>query len=267
MKTLQEQNEQLVTVNLDELAPPTWILRPIKNELVDELERSIQNAGLLQPIVVRKKHAGYEVVFGNHRLQACRRLGIKRIKTLVKSFDDDESFLARISENLIRNTYVDPMEEARGYKMLVGKGWTINAIGRKVGKCDSYISERLGLLKNLSERVRSEMTNGSLTPSHAELISRIKDRDIQNEMAELVKKRRLSVRSLESILKNAPPPTKIRTESNRDDEYTIKIPKQFAQAMGFKASNELFAYMQGKKLVLENVTHSQVCTANGNHSL
>jgi ParB family chromosome partitioning protein len=233
------------------LNTPKWCLRPINDEVVAELERSIQNAGLLQPIVVRRDDRGYEVVFGNHRLEACRRLGINEIRAIVKPLNDEEAFLARVSENLIRNTYIDPIEEAKGYKMLVSNGWTINAIARRVGKCDSYISERLSVLDNLSERVRSHVSHGLLTPSHAELLSRIRDPEIQNYFAELVRRRRLSVRSLENILKRAPPPTRIKTELI-SDEYVVKIPKQFAEAMGLKVFDELLIYLQGQKLILQD---------------
>jgi ParB family chromosome partitioning protein len=247
--------EEVVTLGIDTLKTPRYLLRPTNDKVVAELKRSIESTGILQPIVVRRDGTAYEVVFGNHRLEACRRLGISQIRAIVKPFNDEEAFLAQVSENLIRNTYIDPVEEAKGYKMLVSKGWTINAIGRRVGKCDSYISERLGVLDNLSDRVRSHVSHGLLTPSHAELLSRIRDHDLQNYFAELVRKRRLSVRSLENILKRTPSPTRIKVESI-SNEYVVKIPEQFALAMGLKISHELFIYMQGQKLIIENTNFS-----------
>src|SRR5208282_3929081 len=109
--------ETIQTIELDQLESPAWLLRPIDQELVTELARSIQNTGLLQPIVVRRSTRGYEVVFGNHRLEACKHLGFHQIKALVKTCSDDEAFLARVSENLLRNSYIDPIQEAEGYRM------------------------------------------------------------------------------------------------------------------------------------------------------
>lgn len=59
---------------------------------------------------------------------ACRRLGMEYISAIIKPFAEEDSFLARVSENLLRNSYIDTIEEAEGYKMLVEKGWTLNAI-------------------------------------------------------------------------------------------------------------------------------------------
>ena len=246
----------LVDLELDSLEPPEWTLRPLDEQVVAELERSIQNCGMLQPIVVRMRKERYEVVFGNHRLVACKRLGLKRIRAIVKEFSDEEAFLARVSENLVRNSYVDPLEEARGYKMLVAKGWSINAIGRKVGKCDSYISERLALLENLSPTLQSQVSRGMLTPSHAELLSRIKDKNRQAEVAELVEKNRWSVRSLEAVLNGVPPPIRTQMISMRG-EYYVKIPKEFADAIDFHVEKSLFMYVRGGKLILDDINRSR----------
>ena len=242
----------LLDLEIDRLKPPLWRLRPINEENVAELMRSIRNMGLLQPVVVRKLHDGYQVVFGNHRIEACRRLGMKKITAIVNDFSDDEAFLARVTENLLRNTHMNAIEEAEGYRMLVNNGWTINAIGSKVGKCDSYICERLALLQNLDSRLQARVSNGSkhLTPSHAELLSRIPDKDRQAEIARLIESRRLSVRALENLLNGVPLPTKVRVEYESSNCY-VQIPNDFAKALGLKDSQCLHMYIRGHKLVLE----------------
>jgi ParB family chromosome partitioning protein len=247
-------SDTIMEVELTSLVEPSWLLRRVDPKIVSELARSIGNTGLLQPIVVRKEHRGYEVIFGNHRVQACRTLGMKTISAIVNHFTDDEAFLARVSENLLRNTDVDPIEEAKGYKMLVDHGWTINAIGSKVGKCDSYISERLAFIDRLTERVRSKISEGNphLTPSHAELLSRIRDPDRQNEVAELVEKKRLSVRALEGILKGSALPKKVPIEGTAGEHY-VKIPNEFSAAMELSQGQYLHMYVRGRKLILENV--------------
>jgi ParB family chromosome partitioning protein len=243
--------EQLLEIELEQLITPSWLLRPINQELVNELERTIKTAGLLQPIVVRMRGNGYEIVFGNHRVEACRRLGLKQVRAIVRDFSDEEAFLARVSENLLRNSYVDPLEEAKGYRMLLDRGWTINAIGQRVGKCDSYVCERLAMLKRLSEDLHSQVSNGKLTASHAEVLSRIKDKERQKVVAELVRKNRLSVRSLENMLKDAPPPSKIRIESTCN-QPCVRIPSEFANAIGLYTGREVFLYTRGNKLIIES---------------
>ena len=228
-----------------------------------ELERSIRNIGLLQPIVVREAPAGYEVVFGNHRLEACKQLGMKRVNAIVKAFTEEEAFLARVSENLLRNTYIDPIEEAEGYRMLVKKGWTINAIGCKVGKSDSYVCERLGMIERLSSEARSEVSRGFLTASHAEVLSRIRDKSMQKEIAKLVKKKRLSVRSLEEIVSGFPRPTKVPLAFMLN-EYYLRIPSEFLRAMGVEGTQQLLMYLRGRKLILETIENSHTTRRNPN---
>jgi ParB family chromosome partitioning protein len=248
----------LTDLELNSLKQPSWKLRPIKWELVKELERSIEGNGLLQPIVVRRVGNEYEIVFGNHRVEACKRLGMRYIRAIIKEFTEEEAFLARATENIVRNSYVDPIEEAEGYRMLIRKGWTIDAIGQRVGKCDSYVCERLAMLERLDQRILSRLAAGKLGASHAELIARIADRERQNEVAELVEKKHLSVRSLEDLLKRAPAPTKVPVETISDETY-VRIPKEFLTAIGVSAdaTASLFLYVRGKKLILQNLYKSR----------
>jgi ParB family chromosome partitioning protein len=244
----------LVEVDVDELKSPSWTLRPLDQDIVGELARSIANVGLLEPIVVRQTPDGLEVVFGNHRLAACRHLGRRRISAMLKEFDDDEAFLARVSENLLRNGYVNPIEEAQGYRMLVKKGWCINAIGKKVGKCDSYICERLALLDRLDHKICSKIAEGrqGLSPSHAELLSRISDKTKQKEIADLIEKKRLSVRALEDMMYGVPPPRKTQIEG-RNGELWVRIPAEFSRAANVISGQSVYMYVRGRKLVLENL--------------
>jgi ParB family chromosome partitioning protein len=252
VNTRPSDDSRVVVLEIEWLKPPLLRLRPISDESVSELMRSIQNIGLLQPIMVRVSDDGYQVVFGNHRIEACRRLGMKRIPAIVNYFTNEEAFLARVTENLLRNAYVNPIEEAEGYRMLVNKGWTINAIARKIGKCDSYICERLAILENLDPRLRERVSNGSkyLTPSHAELLSRIPDEHLQIEVAKLIESRKLSVRTLENLLNGFPLPTRVQVEGE-PRKCCIHIPGGFSNALGLKPGQTLCMYIRGRKLVLE----------------
>ena len=245
---------QMVEVELSSLKAPCWTLRPIKESIVRELERSIKANGLLQPIVARRVSGQYEVVFGNHRVEACRHLGMRYIHAIVMEFTEEEAFLARASENLVRNSYVNPIEEAEGYKMLIRKGWTINAIALRVGKCDSYVCEKLALLERLDHGILSRLADGKLSTSHAELISRIPNPLRQNDVADLVVKKRLSVRSLENMLSHAPAPTKVSVE-NISGKLYVQIPREYAAIIDLDKEDRppVFLYVLGKKLILETI--------------
>lgn len=209
--------------------------------------------------MVRRNGEGYEVVFGYHRLEACKRLRAKGIKVLIRHFTNGEAFLARVSENLLRNCFVNPIEEAEGYKKLVNEGWTINAIARKIGKCDSYVCERLRLLDKLDHQLRLRVSNGKgrLTPSHAEVLSRVEDIAWQRELAKLVEKKRLSVRALEGLLNGIPLPRKVRVEDILG-ECVVRIPSEFAKVIGLTVGQYLQLRVHGKKLVLEILGNSMM---------
>jgi ParB family chromosome partitioning protein len=255
-------NSLIVTnLEIDRLIPAKQLLRPMSEDLISELARSIKNSGLLQPIVVRKTGASgeYEIVCGNHRYEAYKRLGLSKINAIVCVLNDDETFLARVSENLLKNTYIDPIHEANGYKMLLSNGWTINAIAKRVGKSDSYICQRLSIIEHLDQSVSRRLAagNGSLTPSHAELLAGIRDVKKQIEVAEFVEKKRLSVRALEMLLKGGPPPRKIELELESDQTCLIRIPKEFTEAMGIGSERSVHMYIDRKKLIIENTSRSK----------
>jgi ParB family chromosome partitioning protein len=235
-----------------DVAQASWTLRPIDEQRVVELMRSIRHAGLLQPIVLRTSGGAYEVVFGNHRLEACKRLGMRQVPAIVKDMCEEEAFLARVSENLIRNSYVDPLEESKGYRMLVSRGWTINAIGCKVGKSDSYISERLRLVDRLSPNLRRRLSSRELSASHAEIIARIKDPARQEEVADWVRRRKISVRSLERMLTRAPLPARVELREFQGECY-VRVPREFLDAMALATNQTVLMYSRGCKLILDNV--------------
>jgi len=232
------------------IAQPIWTLRPIDEQHIVELMRSIRHAGLLQPIVLRTNE-GYEVVFGNHRLEACKRLKMRSVPAIVKNMSEEEAFVARVSENLIRNSFVDPIEESKGYKMLVTRGWTINSIGCKVGKSDSYICERLRLIDRLSPDLCRRLSSRELSPSHAEILARIKNPARQQELADWVRKRKISVRSLELMLARSPLPTRIALKEFQGECY-VRVPREFLDAMSLTVNKTVLMYARGFKLILDN---------------
>lgn len=251
---MQYDDKLLTEVKLDSIRAPVPSLRPINETIVSELTRSIENLGLLQPVVVRRCRSGYEIVFGQHRVEACRRLKMQTVMVRIISIDDEEAFLARVAENLVRNSHIDPIGEAEGYRRLVERGWTVNSIAQKIGKCDSYVSERLALLNHLEPSILSKVSDrdGHITPSHAELLARIKDPLKQKELAEFVERKRLSVRGLEDMLHDAPVPRVARI-LERSDQYWLQIPADFVETARLRPGQSVFLYLRGNKLVLENI--------------
>lgn len=191
-------------ISIQDILPPLASLRSLDEKTVDELMDSIRSNGLLQPITVKPvNEKQHRLVFGSHRLEAARRLGWKKIPAIVRSVSDEESFLMNVTENLQRNSYVSPIAEARGYKHLISKGWTIGEIARRIGKSDSYVCNRMRILERLHPDLQKQIEfprgNSRLTLSHAEHLSTVQDPLRQLELASLVRERNLSLHQLERL--------------------------------------------------------------------
>ncbi len=133
---------------------------------------SIVENGLLEPIIVRPVNGELEVVAGNRRLEACRRLGFARILAHIVELDDKEAYEVSLAENLQRKT-LDPLEEAEAFKRYVedfGYGGESD-LARRIGKSVSYVSRRIALLR-IPKRLREELLRRRKAPGIAqELLS------------------------------------------------------------------------------------------------
>jgi len=195
----------VVEIPIDRIKPSRFSLRDLNQSAVMELTESIKASGLLQPIMVKPSGESYQLVFGLHRLEACKRLGWKKIQAIVKRISNEEAFLTGLIENIQRNIHVNPVAEARGYKHLLAKGWTIHEISQRIGKTDSYVCNRLNIIEKLHPQIRKQLSftrvnsRSHLTPSHAERLALIDDPKRQLQLAKLIEEKNLSVRQLELL--------------------------------------------------------------------
>lgn len=225
-------------------------LRETNVRKVSELAKSIETNGLLQPILVRPVGASFEIVFGQHRFEACKQLGWKTIPAMTKQMSVDECFLTRIVENLQRNEEINPIAEAKGYIELINHGWTINRIAERVGKSDSYVSDRIGLIRRLHPDLANRMHstgNSHLTPSHLELLARLRSKRSQIELSDLVERKRLRVRRLECMISGGQP-FKENVKKFQGSLY-IRVPEEILEHMKLKEGDTVCIYSQSRKRV------------------
>jgi ParB family chromosome partitioning protein len=134
-------------VLISKLHHSKFLLRDVKHSM-EELQTSIEEKGLLHPIVVRVDDDGYEVVAGNRRFVACKQLGWKRITCHILELDDKNAFETSSIENLQHRT-LNAVEEAFSYKKYIEEyEWSgVSELARKIGKSHSYVSNRIRLLE------------------------------------------------------------------------------------------------------------------------
>lgn len=127
--------------------PKAGVRMEIDEELLEELAKSIEEQGLLQPIIVRPEGKDYEIIAGDRRYLAHKLLKRETIKCIIKVMDDKETALARATENLGR-VDLSPMEEAAIYEGLVKEqGMSPMAIAERTGKTEGTVRRRMDLLK------------------------------------------------------------------------------------------------------------------------
>jgi ParB/RepB/Spo0J family partition protein len=245
---------RIVDLNISRLLLPGRKLRDIDQTIVKELARSIESNGLLQPILVRPTRQLFEIVFGLHRVEACRLLRWTTISSSIREMSESDAFIVRIVENLHRNLKLDAIEEARGYIDLIDDGWTISSIARKIGKSDSYVSDRVGLVRRLHPTIAWKIARGetrTLNASHAELIARLPMGRRQLEAATLVERKRLSVRGLERLIQ-AKQPIRVRLVQH-GPTVQVALPLELARACGLGPDSEAQVYGQRNRIVIEPV--------------
>ena len=156
-----------VDLLIDEIVPNR--LQPRKHfddEKFNELERSIREHGVLQPVIVQKGKKGYELVVGERRWRASKKAGLKKISAIIREVTDTESLEIALIENLNRQD-LNPIEEADGYARLANDlGLTQEKIAKRMGKSREAVANTIRLLK-LPRKVKEDMIAGKLTMGHA----------------------------------------------------------------------------------------------------
>ena len=167
------------------------------DEALDELARSIEQKGVLQPLLVEPTGVGsYLVVAGERRFRAAKRAGLREVPVIVRHFSDLEKTEIALIENLQRED-LTPVEEARGYKTLVDQGGlTQEEIARRVGKDRSTVTNSLRLLK-LAPEYLDALDQNRISAGHARAILSVIDPSAQQRLFRKIVDQGLSVREAE----------------------------------------------------------------------
>lgn len=167
-------------------------------ESLRELADSIKDHGIIEPIIVKKSIKGYDLVAGERRTKAANIAGLEKIPAIIRDFTDQQMMEIALIENIQRED-LSPIEEAQAYKNYIdATGLTQEEVSNKFGKSRSYITNLLGLL-SLPKYVQKEVINGTISMSHARVLSKIDDVDMILNLAQKVIDDGISVRELETL--------------------------------------------------------------------
>lgn len=202
---------------------------------LNELAASIEEHGLIQPLVLRKAEKGYEIVAGERRWRAARKIGIREIPCIVRELTDEENMLLAIIENMQRED-LNPIEEAEGIRQMIETyGLTQEEVSKSVGKSRPYIANSLRLLR-LPETVRKYVEDGSLSTGHAKAIAAVSDEKKQIELAEVAIRDGLSVRQLEKLAQQDKSGVKTRSRVKQKTADVKRVEEDLKNALGTKVT-------------------------------
>ena len=171
------------------------------DENIRELSESIKNLGIVQPITVRKVEDNkFQLIAGERRLRASKRIGVKTIPSFIKNSNDEQMLEIALVENIQRKD-LDPIEIALSLKRLIDEvSLTQDQLSRKLGKKRSTISNYIRLLK-LDPIIQTGIRDGFLSMGHGRSIINVEDKKVQLNIYKEIIRKELSVRKTEILVR------------------------------------------------------------------
>lgn len=239
----ESKPEGLTLLSINEIRPNA--LQPRKDfddETITELTASIREKGILQPIVVRRAPGGYEIIAGERRWRAAQRAGVVKVPVVVKDASDMEALELALIENLQRED-LNPIEEASGYQHLIEEyGLTHEEVSVRIGKDRSTITNHLRLLR-LSDEAKRALIEGEITAGHARALLGLESLSDANVVLHAIRKKRLSVRMTETLIRNMTRERKSAAKPAGADPYLERLADDIK---GFLSTQVRIVYNKGK---------------------
>lgn len=214
--------------------------REFDEDSLRELAESIRSEGLLQPIVVRVRGDGFELIAGERRWRAGQMLHLTTITARVMEASDASAASLALIENLQREG-LDPVEEALGYASLIRDfDLTQEAVAERVGKARASVANALRLLQ-LSPAIQGYVSKGMLSMGHAKVLLGVEDREFREVLARRIIESGMSVRALEKLVQSG------RSSSASSVETSGRVAKPITEETAVRAlEKNLMAHFQSK---------------------
>ena len=249
----ENKRDSVVELKLNDISPNDG--QPRKNfdeEKINSLASSIEENGIIQPIIVQKKGDGYRIVAGERRWRAARIAGLSVIPAIVRDLTDRQTMEQALIENIQRED-LNPIEEAMAIQnLLKTHKLTQDQLAKKLGKGRSSITNTLRILE-LDESLQEFVSRGDLSEGHAKVILAVKDKEDQRKVADYIMTRDLNVRQAEVFVKkfldaqNAPDKKKVIESPDIRFALSIKeVETKFKKALGAKTKIKILDSASGR---------------------
>jgi len=258
----QDINEGSKPQKLDAMVPiekvspnPDQPRRSFDQSALEELAESIRIKGVIQPLIVRAKADGYEIVAGERRWRASQIAQLHEVPVVVRDFTDTEVLEVAIIEN-IQRADLNAIDEAAGYRQLMDRfGHTQEQVASALGKSRSYIANYLRLM-TLPKDVQSWIKDGSLTAGHARAL--VGNEEASQLAAHIIRKG-LSVRDTEKLVKTGLIKSSTRQASPKvKDADTVQIEKELSATLKMPVNIQHQAGGEGGKILISYKNFEQL---------
>jgi ParB family chromosome partitioning protein len=197
------QGHRLEEIPIDDIKPnPRQPRRRFDPDGLEEMARSIEVFGVMQPIIVRSVGTEYELVAGERRWRAARAAGLEKVPSIVRDSTETDSLEMALIENLHRDD-LNGIEEATAFQQLLDDfGITHEELSRRVGKSRAQITNTIRLLQ-LPTSIQKQILEDRITTGHARALLALQDeREVQEKLASRIAKEGLSVRQVEDYVRS-----------------------------------------------------------------
>lgn len=245
------ETERVERVALNRIRPcPFQPRKDFPEEALRELTDSIREQGIVQPLIVRARGEGFELIAGERRWRAAQLAGLAHVPVLVREADDTAVLELALIENLQREN-LNPLEEAQGYRQLLDQFQLRQEdIASKVGKSRVAVANALRLL-NLPGEVQAHLRNGRLSVGHAKVILGLRLPEEQTLASEQVIRNGLSVRQTEDLvarlgqagMRQPGAASAARDAAGPRDVHVVALESRLQERMGTKVN---LRYRQGR---------------------
>ena len=195
-----QPDTSIVKLDINLIIPNKYQPRKVFNEEeLDSLAESIKNYGILNPILVRKKEDKYEIIAGERRYRAAKKVGLQEVPVIIKTVEEQLMAELALIENIQRQS-LSPIEEAKTYKEIMQIGnYTQVSLAQKLGKSQAAIANKIRLLA-LPEEVQDALAHKQISERHARSLLTLEDKEKQLNILEKIKNEKLTVKETEQII-------------------------------------------------------------------
>jgi len=241
---------ETVDIDIDILQPnPLQPRGQILPDSLVELAESIREHGILEPLVIAKTPAGYQIIAGERRWRASKLAGFTRLPCVVRETTTQGMLEMSLVEN-VQRVDLNPIERAQAYRRLIEEfGLTATEIGQRVGKSGPYISNTLRLL-DLPDALKDGLLSNAITEGHAKALLGLEDINLMITGYKKILSENLGVRPTEELVRRMKAKAEIKPKTKREYEHTediAKMEEEIAASTGCKT--RLYRSAKGGRLL------------------